>query len=87
MKRSNLIIMITAAIAVAWTLVVVWMSAATIREFRNGEKLTYAVSNKDYLESQRKVFPSPTGSLFLEGDGYNLVSLASGPQLSVVADQ
>jgi hypothetical protein len=87
MKKSNIVLTIAATIGLIWTILICWFYADSINRYRNGKELIFARSDKQYLESQKKIFPITSKEVIISGDGTTVVDISQGKELSVIANK
>ena len=87
MKKSNILIAAAVIIASIWIILICWFCAATIKQYLKGKELTFARSQSQYKESQRKRFPTPSDEFIITGDGTTSLKITPGKTVSVISNK
>jgi len=87
MKKSNIFIAVAGIITIIWTFMICWFCSATIKEYCEGKKLTFARSQSAYRENHRQKLATPSNELIINGDGTTMLKITQGKELSVIIDK
>ena len=85
MKKSTVFLAIAIGLAICWSLIIGVMAASTLNSYMKGKSSSYARSDREYLESKKKTFPTPINELFISGEGTLDLKIVPGKELTVLA--
>ncbi|MCX6285491.1 MAG: hypothetical protein NTY96_00055 [Bacteroidetes bacterium] len=85
MKKSNILLVSAIGLAFCWTILIGWFAASAINNHIQNKDPYFARSHRQYLESNKKIFPLPVSELSISSEGTAIITILPGKELCVLS--